>query len=126
MIQSIVPLFHYFFADFQVPFPRLFPSTGCVHGSDANAGANPAEPRAGRYITAQMRLQWERQRGNCALRAALRPCRRLTLNRRALQCDIRSLGQETGIVGPEHRPAKANGGVDLRLPERPLGIAGVA
>jgi hypothetical protein len=43
-----------------------------------------------------------------------------------LDRDFGGLCQEAGIIRPEDDPAEANRGINLRLPERPIGIAGMA
>jgi len=42
-----------------------------------------------------------------------------------LHRDIGGLGQGPGIVIAEQRPAEANRGIDLRLPEQPVGVTGM-
>ena len=51
---------------------------------------------------------------------------RLALGRRGLHRDFGRFGQQTRIIGTEYDPAEANRRIHLRLPERPVGVAGMA
>ena len=49
----------------------------------------------------------------------------LALVRRSLHRYFRGLGKQTRIFTAKYDPAEANRGLDLRLPKRPIGIAGM-
>jgi hypothetical protein len=51
---------------------------------------------------------------------------RLALSRGGVHRDFGGFGKKSGIFAAEYGSAKADGGIDLRLPEWPIGIAGMA
>ena len=88
------------------------------------------------YNTARMRPQWEPRRGNFALRTAILRARlaaprglssgRPSFGRSSLHRNFGRFGEQPRIFRAEHRAAEPDGGVDLGLPERPVGIPSVA